>query len=201
MAPRNSRRRLQHHGALGEIERADDVDRVGIGGQPQRLGIHQLGVDDGLVVLDADALQALADRVDADALKGVGERALRVREVDVVVDLVQGRLARCAVLEIERADAGFDFVRRGDRRRDCRRRLGGGQAGQYHTSRSSRQAGAWIKTLPHRPGRRTYVLECIDGEWVFRRRENELIVEKAFEEVFRPDPEANDDRRHGFKLR
>ena len=89
MAPRNLRRRLQHHGALGEIERADDVDRVGIGGQPQRLGIHQLGVDDDLVVLDADALQALADRVDADALKGVGERALRVREVDVVVDLVQ----------------------------------------------------------------------------------------------------------------
>jgi hypothetical protein len=61
--------------------------------------------------------------------------------------------------------------------------------------------GAWIKTLPYRPGRRSYVLEHRDNEWVSCRREIELIVEQAFEEVFGPDPEADDDRRHGFKLR
>ncbi len=61
--------------------------------------------------------------------------------------------------------------------------------------------GAWIKTLPHRPGRRTYVLEQIDGDWVFRRLEMELMVEEAFEEAFEADPEAHDDRRYGFKLR
>ncbi len=54
---------------------------------------------------------------------------------------------------------------------------------------------------PHRPGRRTYVLEQIDGDWVFRRLEMELMVEEAFEEAFEADPEAHDDRRYGFKLR
>ena len=56
--------------------------------------------------------------------------SIRVREVEVVVDLVDGRLARRAVLELERADRGFDFVGRGDRGRDCGGRLRGGQAGQ-----------------------------------------------------------------------
>ena len=71
--------------------------------------------------------QALADGVDADALHGVHERLEGVREVQVVVDLVERRLARRAVLEVERADARLDLVRRGDRLR-CG--LGSGQAGQ-----------------------------------------------------------------------
>ena len=54
---------------------ADEVDGVGVGGEEQRLGIHQLGEDDDLVVLDADVEQALADRVDVHALQGVHERA------------------------------------------------------------------------------------------------------------------------------
>jgi hypothetical protein len=43
------------------------------------------------------------DRVDADALQRVDERLECVREVEVVVDLVQGCLARRAVLELKRA--------------------------------------------------------------------------------------------------
>jgi hypothetical protein len=59
---------------------------------------------------------------------------------------------------------------------------------------------AWVKTLPHYPGRRTYLLEHIDGEWIFRRHEIELMVEEAIEEAFGLDPEPDDDRRYGFKL-
>lgn len=58
----------------------------------------------------------------------------------------------------------------------------------------------WITRLPKSHGCRTYVLEHIDGEWVFRRDEVELIFDKVFEELFGPDPEAHDDRRTGFKL-
>ena len=61
------------------------------------------------------------DRLDADGLKGVRERALRVREVEIVVDLVKCGLARRAVLEVERADAGLDF---GGRRDGIQRILG-----------------------------------------------------------------------------
>jgi len=62
----------------------------------------------------------------ADPLKGVGERRERLREIPVVIDLGDGVLARHAVLEVERADARLDFVRRAERRRDCRRGLSGG---------------------------------------------------------------------------
>ena len=48
----------------------------------------RLREDDDLVVLHPDALQALADRRDADALK-CPERARGVREVEVVIDLVE----------------------------------------------------------------------------------------------------------------
>ena len=53
-------RRLQHHWSLAEIEEAHDVDRVGVRGQEQRLGIHQLFENDDLVVLHPDAHHALA---------------------------------------------------------------------------------------------------------------------------------------------
>ena len=55
-------RRLQDHGALGEIEDAHDVDRVRVGRQEQRLGIHQLGEDEDLVVLDPDVPMPLGRR-------------------------------------------------------------------------------------------------------------------------------------------
>ena len=75
-------------------------------------------------------MHALAQRVDADAAQVVHERAVGVGEVEVVVEFLGGRLARHAVLELERADARLDLVRRGDRRRDCGGRLCGGQVWQ-----------------------------------------------------------------------
>ena len=121
---------LEHHGTLGQVEHAHGIDGVRIGRQEQRLGIHQLGEDKDFVILDPGAQKALVEGAYADPLKGVHERLERVREVQVVIDLGDGVLARHAVLEVERADARLDFVRRGDRRRDCGGRLGGGQAGQ-----------------------------------------------------------------------
>jgi hypothetical protein len=54
--------------------------------------------------------------------------------------------------------------------------------------------------LPKIPRRRTYTLEHIDGEWVFRRLKLELMFEQAMEETFGPDPALHDERRAGFKL-
>ena len=118
---------LQHHGPLGQIEDAEGIDGVRVGRQEQRLGVHQVGEDDDLVILDAGAQKAFVDGVDADALHRVHERPERVREVQVVVDLVQCVLARRAVLEFEHAESRLDLVGRGDRGRDCAGRLGGGQ--------------------------------------------------------------------------
>src|SRR6266567_989139 len=56
------------------------------------------------VLLDPDAQKALMEGAYADPLQGVHERLEGVREVQVVIDLVDGLLARHAVLEVERAD-------------------------------------------------------------------------------------------------
>ena len=55
---------------------------------------------------------------DANTLQGVRKRSYRIGEIDVVIDLLQGFLSWLAVVEVERADAGLDLVRRGDRRWD-----------------------------------------------------------------------------------
>ena len=85
----------------------------------------------------------------ADALHRVDERVVGVREVDVVVSLFQCGLARRAVLEVERAEPRLDFVRRGDRRRDCRCRLGGGQVGQHQCGTDQgRKESDWLHQSP-----------------------------------------------------
>jgi len=127
---------------LREVEEAENVDRVGIGCQKQRLGIHQFGEDEDLIVLDADAQETLAECMDADALQGVREHTKRMREVDVLVDLVQGRLAGRSVLELERADARLDLVRRGERRRDWRLRDGFTSTGNKSCREDDCECGA-----------------------------------------------------------
>ena len=91
---------------------------VGVGGEEQRLGIHQLGEDEDFVVLDAGVEKTSACGDDADALHRVDERVVGVREVDLVVGFFQRGFARRAVLEVERADDRIDLVGRGDRWRD-----------------------------------------------------------------------------------
>jgi hypothetical protein len=51
----------------------------------QRLGIHQLGEDQDLIVLDPDALEPLACRLDASPLHAVEEGIERVGEGEVVI--------------------------------------------------------------------------------------------------------------------
>jgi hypothetical protein len=54
-----------------------------------------------------------------------------------------------------------------------------------------------VRSLPKIPDRRTYTLEYINGDWVFRRRETELAFDLAMEEVFGVQPDPDDDRRFG----
>ena len=65
---------LQHQGPFAEVEHGHDVHRVRVRREEQRLGIHQFGEHDDLVVLDADIEKALAHGGQADALHGVHER-------------------------------------------------------------------------------------------------------------------------------
>jgi hypothetical protein len=125
-------RHFHHHWPLAEVEHRHDVHRVRVRRQEQRLGVHQLGEHDDLVVLDAGVHKTLAQGLDADALQRVSERAERVREVEVVVDLLDRRLARHAVLELQRADPCLDPVRRDERWRDWWGRLGYGLTSAGH---------------------------------------------------------------------
>jgi hypothetical protein len=67
---------------------------------------------------------SLADGLYADAPHGVHERLEGVREIEVVVDFRDGLCAGRPVLGFKRAGARFDFVGRGDGRRDFGGRLG-----------------------------------------------------------------------------
>jgi hypothetical protein len=61
------------------------------------------------MVLDAGVEKASARGDQADTLHRVNERVVCVREVHVVVNLLQCALARHTVLEFKRADARLDF--------------------------------------------------------------------------------------------
>ena len=78
------------------------------------LGVHQIGKDEDFVVLHPDALKSFVKGRYADTLVSVHERLEGVREVQIVIDLFNGFLARHAVLEVECADARLDLVRCGD---------------------------------------------------------------------------------------
>ncbi len=113
-------RRLEHHRTVTQVEEADEIDCVGVRRKEERLGIHQLGEHDDLVVLDPDGGVRLSNGGHVHALEGIHKRLEGMCEVQVVVDFVQGLLARHAVLELHRADSRLYFVRRGNRRRDVR---------------------------------------------------------------------------------
>ena len=123
-------RRLEHHGTLAEIDDADEIHGIRIRRQEQRFCVHQLGEHEHLVVLHADIEKALANGSRVHALHRVHEGFESVREVQVVVDLGEGLLARHAVPEEERADTAIDFVGRRDRRGNCGGGLRRGQPGR-----------------------------------------------------------------------
>jgi hypothetical protein len=56
-----------------------------------------------------------------------------------------------------------------------------------------------LRGTPPRP-LRTYTGEFVNGEWVFRRCEMDLMFEEIMEKALGLEPDADDDRRYGFKL-
>ena len=82
------------------------------------LRVHQLGEDDDVVVLGADALESFACGFEADTLHAVEEGVQRVGEGEVVIDGIKCRVARRAVLESKIANAGLDLSRRRQRLQD-----------------------------------------------------------------------------------
>jgi hypothetical protein len=53
---------------------------------------------------------------------------------------------------------------------------------------------------PRVPHRRRYVLEHIDGEWVFVREKCDLMFDEIIDGLFGPDPEVDPDRKYVLKL-
>ncbi len=114
-------RHFQDHRPIRQVERPEGIDRVGVGGQKQGFGVHQLREDDDLIILHAGAVQPLSDRLDADALQRVHEHLEGVREVEVVIHPMEGVCAWCAILELKRANSQLNLVRRDELRGDFSR--------------------------------------------------------------------------------
>ena len=108
-------RLFDHHRTVRQVDPAEVVHRVGVCGQIERTGVHQLGEDDDVVVLGADAGGALQERQRRGAAKTVVVDVQRVAEVERVGHLTRRLGARRAVLEVERADRRLDAVGRAER--------------------------------------------------------------------------------------
>jgi hypothetical protein len=97
-----------------EINNADEVDRVGVRSQEQRLGVHQLREHEDLVVVHARLVETLAERVRRGTRKPVEVHVQGVHEVEVVVHRLDGLASGHAVDEFERPEPAFELVRRRD---------------------------------------------------------------------------------------
>ena len=73
---------------------------------------EQLGRDGNVVVVGADALEALVEPQGRRAAETVVVDVQRAGEVERVKDLFRGLGAGCAVLEVQRTDGGLDPVGR-----------------------------------------------------------------------------------------
>ena len=88
--PERLRRRLDDHRPRRQIDDADEVHRVGVRGQEQRLRPQQLREHQDLVVLRPRLLEALAQRVRRRSREAVEEHVQGVREVEVVIHELAG---------------------------------------------------------------------------------------------------------------
>gem|GEM_PF-4334928 len=121
--PENVRRRLDDQRAILQVQPHHAIDGFGVRREEQRLRIHQRLHDKHGLVVGALAAHAFAHGIDRRARHGVEEGLHATREVEVVVNLLDGGVVREAVEELQRAQPGFDGIRRGDRRRNVRRHL------------------------------------------------------------------------------
>ena len=113
---------LEHQWSLRQVVKGPEVDGVGVRGQEQRPGIHQLGEDQHVAIRDAGVLEPLPDGEHGHPLDGVHERLDAVQVVQVVTQRLRGLTRRVAVGELQRPDPGL-HARRG-RDRCGHRRLG-----------------------------------------------------------------------------
>src|SRR4029434_9514012 len=54
---------LNHQRTLCQVEDRERVNGISVGGEKERVRVHQLGEDDHRVVLGADTMKALANRI------------------------------------------------------------------------------------------------------------------------------------------
>ena len=107
----SERRYVDDHRAVREIDEAQEVDRVAVGGQEHRRRVHEVREQEDVVVLHADRPEALPDRRHGRAREGADEGLDAVHEVEVVVEQGSRRRRRCAVVELEHAKPAVHLVR------------------------------------------------------------------------------------------
>jgi hypothetical protein len=108
------RRRVDHHRTRREIDDADEVDRVGVRGQEQRLRPHQLREDQDRVVLHARLVEALQQRLRRRSRKAVEVGVQPVHEVEMVVHELARLAARNTIDELECPEPAVEPLRHRD---------------------------------------------------------------------------------------
>jgi hypothetical protein len=116
------RRHLDDQRAVLRVEPAEGVDGLGVRREEQRARVQQRLGDQHRLVVGAEGPHARAHRAERRRRQGGEERLHAALEVEVVVDLLDGRLVGQAVEEAQRAQPRLDAVGGGD---------GGGDVGGH----------------------------------------------------------------------
>ena len=95
---------MQDQRTVGQVEEGKEVDRVGVGGQEQRSGVHQLREDQYVAVHDPGVEEPLSDGVRRHPLDRVHERLDTVQVVQMVTQPRRGISRRVAVGELQDPD-------------------------------------------------------------------------------------------------
>ena len=106
---------LQHQRTVGQVEEGDVVDRVGVSGQEQRPGVHQLREKHHVAVPDPCAQEPLPKGVGRHPLNRVHERLDTVQVVQMVAQLRRGLTRRVPVGELQGPDPSLHSRRSRDR--------------------------------------------------------------------------------------
>jgi hypothetical protein len=93
---------FDHQRTVADIEPRHVVDALGIGGQEERLRVHQVFHDEqGLVVRPPPGWPSRPDRFRRRTRHGVEKGLHAAHEVEVVVDLLRGGIVRESVEDFE----------------------------------------------------------------------------------------------------
>jgi len=115
--PRSATGRDLDHGRTiaFQVEEHRDIHGVGVGREPQRIGVHQLIEDDGVMGRRGPSLDvAAAHRFERGGRDEVEKDLHAAEEVEVVVGQPRRLLRRHAIHEFECPDAGFHRIGRHD---------------------------------------------------------------------------------------